>query len=108
MFDLISANDLVVLLIPILTFLASGLVNWLKAVVSKNEGGFGGTVLVTLIVPILSYVSSLIAEAVTNPSVSFWGMFGLGLASVFVNELIKQWTQTAKKAQTLAKKNLVG
>lgn len=102
----ILPDQLVVLFVPILVWLASGAVNWLKAKLAGD--GFGGTVLVTLVVPVLSYLASLVVEALAEPQTNFWIMFLLGLVGVFINEMVKQWTQSAKGVQTKAKKQLIG
>lgn len=98
-------EELIAILMPVVVWVASGFVNWLKA--KLGTSGFGGTVLVTLVVPILSLVLSWLASLIL-PDMNFWLLFFLGLLSVFINEVIKQWQQSLKGQQTKANKNLIG
>ena len=102
---IIFPEQLIEILVPVIVWLAAGFVNWLKAKLGTT--GFGGTVLITLVVPVLSLAASYVATLI-NPELSFLPMFLLGLLSVFVNELIKQWQQSLKKQQTKANTNLIG
>ena len=102
---IIIPSQLIEILVPVIVWLASGLVNWLKTKLGVE--GFGGTILVTLVVPVLSLAASYIATLI-KPELSFLPMFLFGLLAVFVNELIKQWQQTLKGTQTKADKNLIG
>lgn len=102
----IVPNDLVLLLVPVIVWLATTTVNWLKSKVSN--GGFGGTVVVTLLVPLISLAAAWLADMALNPGISFWMLFALGILGTYFNELIKQWTQTFKGEQTRASTNLTG
>lgn len=102
----IVPNDLVALLMPVVVWLATTVVNWLKSLVTG--GGFGGTVVVTLIVPVLSLATAWIADQLLNPGLNFWLLVALGILGTFFNEFIKQWTQTFKGTQTKAATSLSG
>ena len=102
----ILPNELVALIIPIVVWLATTAVNWVKS--KLGTGGFGGTVVVTLIVPALSLAVAWIAEALLNPGLSYWALVGLGVLGTFFNEFIKQWTQTLKGTQTASSPKLSG
>lgn len=102
----IAPNELIAILMPIIVWLVSALVNWLKSILGTQ--GFSGTILVTIIVPVLSLVAAWIAELLLKPDLNFWILFGLGLLGVFVNEFIKQWKQTVSGKQTATKTNLIG
>jgi len=101
----ILPEQLIAILMPVVVWLASGFVNWLKATLGSE--GFGGTVLVTLIVPLLSLLASWLAGLIV-PDMSFWGLFFLGLIGVYINEVIKQWQQSVTGKQKKVKKNLIG
>lgn len=103
----INPNDLIVLLLPVIVWAATTAVNWVKDKVTQT-GGFGGTVVVTLIVPVLSLLSAWIADQLLNPGLSFWLLVALGILGTFFNEFIKQWTQTFKGTQTKASTKLSG
>lgn len=102
----ILPTDLVALVVPIVVWLATTAVNWIKSKLSS--GGFGGTIVVTLIVPALSLAVAWITETLLNPGLSFWVLVALGILGTFFNEFIKQWTQTAKGIQTNASTKLSG
>lgn len=101
----VTPNQLIEILVPVVVWVAAGFVNWLKA--KLGTSGFGGTVLVTLVVPILSLAATYLASLI-NPNLSFWPTFFFGLLGVVINEVIKQWKQTLTKTQTKADKNLIG
>lgn len=92
-------NQLSVILLPIIVWLAGIVVNWLK-IKFTSTGGFGGTIFVTLLVPISSYLASLVYDLLLNPDLPFLSLFGLGLLGTFINELIKQWQQSISGNQT--------
>ena len=102
----ILPNDLVALIVPVAVWLATTAVNWIKS--KLGSGGFGGTVVVTLIVPALSLGVAWIAEALLNPGLSYWMLVALGVLGTFFNEFIKQWTQTFKGTQTSSSPKLSG
>ena len=102
----IDPNQIIVLILPLIVWLATWFVNWAKS--KLGTSGFSGTVLVTLIVPLLSWVSVEIFTYISGYEGNFWGLFGLGLLGTFVNEVIKQWKQSATGNQSAAKKELVG
>ena len=102
----LDPNEFVVMLMPIVVWVATYAANWLKA--KLGSSGFSGTVLVTLVVPILSWVAAEIFTLIQGSNGNFWTLFGLGLLGTFVNELVKQWKQTAAKEQTPTKNKLVG
>jgi len=103
---MINPQDLVALLLPVIVWAATTAVNWIK---SKITGaGFGGTVVVTLIVPVLSLASAWIADQILNPGLSFWILVAFGILGTFFNEFVKQWTQTFKGRQTPASPKLSG
>lgn len=102
----ITPDFLIAVLMPLLVWLATWFVNWLKT--KLGPGGFSGTVLVTFVVPVLSWLSAEIFTYLTNYEGSFWGLFGLGLVGTFVNEMVKQWKQSATNSQTPAKADLIG
>lgn len=104
----ILPQDLIVLITPVIVWLATGFANWLKAVLSRDEGGFMGSVLVTMIVPIFTFFAALIVDELAKPDLPFLVTFTLGFAGVFINELIKQWKQTKAGIQTKTKKALIG
>lgn len=102
----IVPNDLVVLILPLVVWLATTAVNWIKDKV--GSGGFGGTIVVTLIVPILSLLSAWVYQMLLNPSLKFWQLVALGVLGTFFNEIVKQWTQTFKGTQTSSSPKLSG
>lgn len=102
----ILPNDLVLLIVPVVVWLATTAVNWVKS--KLGSGGFGGTVVVTLIVPALSLAVAWVADALLNPGLSYWMLVGLGVLGTFFNEFIKQWTQTFKGTQTSSSPKLSG
>jgi hypothetical protein len=102
----LDPNTIITLVLPLVVWIATWFVNWLK--VKLGNQGFSGTVLVTLIVPLLSWVSAEIFTYLSGYEGNFWALFGLGLLGTFVNEVVKQWKQTAAKAQTPTKNKLVG
>lgn len=102
----IVPNDLVLLLMPVLVWVATTTVNWLRSKV--GSGGFGGTVVITLLVPGLSLLIAWLAEMALNPGISFWLLFAFGILGTYFNEVIKQWTQTFKGEQTRASTSLLG
>lgn len=102
----INPADIIALLVPVVVWLASAFVNWFKAFLGSQ--GFSGTVLVTLVVPILSFGAAELYSYLAKPDLSFWVIFGLGLLGNFINEVVKQWSQTATKTQTAAKTKLIG
>lgn len=102
----ILPNDLVALIVPVVVWLATTAVNWVKS--KLGTGGFGGTVVVTLIVPALSLAVAWIAQQLLNPGLSYWMLVGLGVLGTFFNEFIKQWAQTFKGTQTSASPKLSG
>ena len=93
----IQPEQLVVLLVPVVTWLATYLVNWIKANVSIS--GFNGTTLVVIVLPILNalvaYLSSLLI-----PGLTFIWAFLIGLGGVFINQVIKQISQSNQGTQT--------
>lgn len=91
--------ELAVIVVPLIVWLAGVIVNWLK-VKFTSTGGFGGAIFVTLIVPVLSYLATLIYDLLLNPDLPFLEIFGLGLLGTFVNEIIKQWKQSITGSQT--------
>lgn len=101
----ILPDELIALLMPVIVWLATGFVNWLKATLGNS--GFGGTVLTTMVVPALSLLLSFLGSLI-SPDLSFWQLFALGLLSVFINEVVKQWDQSVKGTQTNANKDLIG
>jgi hypothetical protein len=101
----ILPEQLIQILMPVIVWLAVGFVNWLKA--TLGAGGFGGTVLVTLVVPLLSLLLTWVTGLIV-PGMDFWGTFFLGLIGVYINEVIKQWNQSVTGVQKSAKKDLVG
>lgn len=102
----ILPSELVALIVPVVVWLATTAVNWVKA--KLGSGGFGGTVVVTLIVPALSLAVAWITEALLNPGLSYWVLVGLGVLGTFFNEFIKQWTQTFKGIQSSSSPKLSG
>jgi len=98
-------EELIAILMPVVVWLATGFVNWLKATLGNS--GFGGTVLVTLVVPLFSLLFTWVAGLIV-PGINFWGAFFLGLIGVYINEVIKQWNQSRLGKQTKANKNLIG
>ncbi len=102
----VDPNQLIVMILPLVVWLAAWFVNWAKH--KLGSGGFSGTVLVTFVVPILSWGAAEIFSLLTQYQGNFWALFGLGLLGTFINEIVKQWKQTAKKVQKPAKKELVG
>lgn len=102
----IDPNSIITLVLPLVVWLATWFVNWAKA--KLGQGGFSGTVLVSMVVPLLSWAAAEIYSYLAGVEGNFWTLFGLGLLGTFVNEVIKQWKQSATKTQTAAKKELVG
>ena len=102
----IEPNQLIAMILPLVVWLSTWFVNSAKDKLGK--GGFSGTVLVTFVVPILSWGAAEVFSLLTNYQGNFWALFGLGLLGTFVNEIVKQWKQSATKTQKAAKKELVG
>lgn len=98
--------DFIAMLLPVIVWLATALVNWIKA--KLTGAGFGGAFLLTIIVPGLSLLGAWIDTQLLVPDVGFWYLFAYGLLGTFVNEIIKQWSQTLTKTQTPVKSNLIG
>lgn len=94
----ILPSDLVVLLVPVITWLATLFVNWLKKILVGD--GFGGSIVVTLIVPIFSLLSAYIIDLIANPDQNFWLLFVFGFVGTWVSEVIKQWKQSLTGSQT--------
>lgn len=99
-------NDIIALLMPVVVWLATTAANWIKEKVTG--GSFGGTIVVTLIVPVLSLAAAWVAEQILNPGLDFWVLVALGILGTFFNEFIKQWTQTVKGDQSKAATTLSG
>lgn len=99
-------TEIVAVLMPLIVWLATTTINWIRAKVST--GGFGGLVVVQLIVPILSLLVAWIADYALNPGLSFWLLVALGILGTYLSELIKQWTQSLKGEQTRASANILG
>jgi hypothetical protein len=104
----LSPEALVIILMPIITWLATGFFNWLKAQLSKSENGFGGLVLTGVLVPALSAIVAWIMEEAANPDLGFWTLFSINLGATWLNEILKQAAQSFKGAQTKASKELIG
>ena len=106
LFIVVDPNEIIVLVLPLVVWLATWFVNWAKA--KLGTGGFSGTVLVSLVVPLLSWAAAEIYAYISGSNGNFWTLFGLGLLGTFINEVVKQWKQSATKTQTPTKKELVG
>jgi hypothetical protein len=104
----INPNDLILLLVPVVTWVASFAVNWLKSVIAKDKTGFGGSVLVIMVVPIISFITAFVYDYLANPQLDFWILFIVGLGGVFLNEVAKQWKQSNAGIQQKAKTKLIG
>ena len=104
----INPNDLILLLVPVITWVASFAVNWLKSVIAKDKTGFGGSVLVVMVVPIISFITAFIYDYLANPNLDFWILFVVGLVGVFFNEVAKQWKQSNEGVQKKVKTKLIG
>jgi len=100
-----NPQDLVALFIPIIVYLATALVNFLKKITTSTA--FGGSMIVTFIVPILSFVVATIYNYMATPDLNFWIMFLLGFAGTFFKEMLKQWNQSTRGIQTPAKTHLL-
>lgn len=98
-------QDLIVLIAPVIVYLSTATVNYLKHL--TGNGGFGGTILTTLIVPLLSLLAAWIVSLVA-PQSNFWITFAIGIAGTYINELLKQWKQTLQQTQTTANKPFIG
>ena len=103
----ILPQDLVVLITPIIVWLASGAVNWLKAHLTGEEGGFGGLVFTAILVPALSIVATLVMNELVKTDISFILQIVLGTVGVFINEVIKQIKQSKDGTQTKVNKSIV-
>lgn len=99
---IILPQELVVILTPVVVWLATWAVNKLKA------SGISGFIIVGVIVPLLSASVAWLTGLLLNSGLSFWLLFGLGLLSVFVNEALKQLKQSVQNNQSKATKELVG
>jgi len=77
--------EIILLLAPIVVYAVTFVVKWALPKIP-------GWAIVSVVVPVLSAIAAWVATMV-NPELSFWLQVGLGLISVFVNELIKQFQQ---------------
>lgn len=90
-------NQLLALFAPLITWLAVFAVNKVKAALGTS--GFGGTVLITMVVPIVGFIASIITDYLLNPGLTFWIIFVLSFVGVFLSEFIKQWVKTIRGVQ---------
>lgn len=95
-------NDLLVLLGPIVVKIATTTANWIKNLIGST-GGFGGSVMVILVVPVLSLIVAYLTHLLVEPSFSIWIVFIINLVSVYINEVIKQIKQTSAGIQKKVK-----
>ena len=100
-----SLSTIINILMPAIIFFASYLTNLIKAKITGT--GIGGTVLVAIIIPLLSLAIAYIGFLIV-PGLNFWLSAGLGLLSVFINELLKQLKQSVNGVQTNAETKLIG
>ena len=77
--------EIILLLAPIVVYAVTFVVKWALPKIP-------GWAIVSVVVPVLSAIAAWVATMV-NTELSFWLQVGLGLISVFVNELIKQFQQ---------------
>lgn len=103
---IIPVDILISILTPIVVYLVTWLINLIKAKIS-NDTGIMGTILTTFFVPAISALAAWVGTLI-QPDLNYWPLFGLGLLSVFVNEVLKQWKQSGTGEQTPADKKLIG
>ena len=94
---IIDPQELLALFAPVITWLAVFSANWLKA--KLGTSGFGGTVIMVMVVPICSFFASMIVDYLLNPGLSFLIIFFLSFVSVFIAQFIRQWNQTRRGTQ---------
>lgn len=82
-FAVIVASELVIVFTPLIVYLATLLITWIAPKIQ-------GLAILLVLVPILSFVTALVSSWVLpeGTGFGFWADFGLGLAAVFLNEVV--------------------
>ena len=92
----IKIEDILIVLAPIITWLAAFSANWIKAKLGKE--GFNGMIAVSVVVPLASLIGGYVTKLIV-PELNFWYLFLLSFVSTYINQFIKQYEQSRRNEQ---------